>query len=169
MIDPASLAGADAAAAQDLPIDPSALTLANVPVGLIVYFLLFFLGGYLLYGSLFAAVGSAVEQESDAQSLQLPIMIPVILPALFLPFIADNPDAPVSVALSLVPFFSPILMVVRAAATEVPFWQMGLALVLLALGFLGTIWVASRIYRVGILMYGKKATFRDLARWVRTA
>jgi ABC-2 type transport system permease protein len=169
MVDPTALAGADAAAVEDLPIDPSMLTLANVPFDLIVYFLLFFLGGYLLYGSLFAAVGSAVEQESDAQSLQLPIMIPVILPALFLPFIADNPDAPASVALSLVPFFSPILMVVRAAATEVPFWQMGLALVLLALAFIGTIWVASRIYRVGILMYGKKATFRDLARWVRMA
>jgi ABC-2 type transport system permease protein len=169
MIDPAALAGADAAGMSDLPIDPSMLTLANVPLDLVVYFLLFFLGGYLLYGSLFAAVGSAVEQESDAQSLQLPIMIPVILPAVFLPFIADNPDAPISVALSLVPFFSPILMVVRAAATDVPFWQMASALVLLTLGFLGTIWVASRIYRVGILMYGKKATFRDLARWVRTA
>lgn len=169
MVDPTALAGADAAAVEDLPIDPSMLTLANVPFDLIVYFLLFFLGGYLLYGSLFAAVGSAVEQESDAQSLQLPIMIPVILPALFLPFIADNPDAPASVALSLVPFFSPILMVVRAAATEVPFWQMGLSLVLLALAFIGTIWVASRIYRVGILMYGKKATFKDLARWVRYA
>jgi len=169
MVDPTALAGADAAAVEDLPIDPSMLTLSNVPFDLIVYFLLFFLGGYLLYGSLFAAVGSAVEQESDAQSLQLPIMIPVILPALFLPFIADNPDAPASIALSLVPFFSPILMVVRAAATEVPFWQMGLSLVLLALAFIGTIWVASRIYRVGILMYGKKATFKDLARWVRYA
>ena len=169
-VDPAAMAGADAVAtAQDLPFDPALLSLSNVPFDLIVYFLLFFLGGYLLYGSLFAAVGSAVEQESDAQSLQLPIMIPVILPAIFLPFIADNPDAPMSVALSLVPFFSPILMVVRAAATEVPFWQMALALALLALAFIGTIWVASRIYRVGILMYGKKATVRDLARWVRYA
>jgi ABC-2 type transport system permease protein len=169
-VDPAALAGADAVAqADDLPFDPSLLSLSNVPFDLIVYFLLFFLGGYLLYGSLFAAVRSAVEQESDAQSLQLPIMIPVILPAIFLPFIADNPDAPMSVALSLIPFFSPILMVVRAAATEVPFWQMGAALALLALAFVGTIWLASRIYRVGILMYGKKATFRDLARWVRTA
>ena len=170
MLDPAALAGADAVAgASELPFDPALLTLSNVPFSLIVYFLLFFLGGYLLYGSLFAAVGSAVEQESDAQSLQLPILVPVILPALFLPFIADNPDAPVSVVLSLVPFFSPILMVVRAAATTVPFWQMALSLVLLALAFVGTIWLASRVYRVGILMYGKKATFRDLARWVRTA
>src|SRR5690606_11122283 len=110
MLDPAALAGADAVAgASELPFDPALLTLSNVPFSLIVYFLLFFLGGYLLYGSLFAAIGSAVEQESDAQSLQLPILVPVILPALFLPFIADNPDAPVSVILSLVPFFSPIL------------------------------------------------------------
>jgi len=170
MVDPASLAGADTlGGAEELPFDPSLLSLSSVPFSLVVYFLLFFLGGYLLYGSLFAAIGSAVEQESDAQSLQMPILIPVILPALFLPFIADNPDAPASVVLSLVPFFSPILMVVRAAATAVPFWQMALSLVLLALAFVGTIWLASRIYRVGILMYGKKATFRDLARWVRTA
>ena len=139
------------------------------PVSLFVYFVLFFLGGYLLYASLFAAVGSAVESESDAQSLQAPIMIPVILPAVFLPFIADNPDAPLSVVLSLVPLFSPILMPVRAAATAVPFWQMAASLLLLAAGFVATIWVAARIYRVGILMYGKKASFRDLARWVRTA
>ena len=167
-VDPAMLAAAEGPG-QELPFDPSGLTLGDVPFGLIVYFLLFFLGGYLLYGSLFAAVGSAVEQESDAQSLQMPILIPVILPAVFLPFIADNPDAPASVALSLVPFFSPILMVVRAAATDVPFWQMALALTLLAASFVGTIWLASRIYRVGILMYGKKASFRDLARWVRYA
>ena len=172
LVDPASLAqpGAlDAAQMQDLPFDPTMFSLSNIPFSLIVYFLLFFLGGYLLYGSLFAAIGSAVEQESDAQSLQLPILVPVIMPALFLPFIADNPDAPMSVALSLVPFFSPILMIVRAAATDVPFWQMALSLVLLAAAFIGTIWLASRIYRVGILMYGKKATFRDLLRWVRYA
>jgi ABC-2 type transport system permease protein len=169
MVDPATLAGAEAAEMQDLPFDPSSLSLSDIPFDLIAYFLLFFLGGYLLYGSLFAAVGSAVEQESDAQSLQAPILIPVILPALFLPFIADNPDAPMSVLLSLIPFFSPILMVVRAAATDVPFWQMAAALALLAAAFVGTIWIASRIYRVGILMYGKKASFRDLARWVRYA
>ena len=97
VVDPAALAGGDAAAMQELPFDPAALRVSDIPFGLIVYFLLFFIGGYLLYGSLFAAVGSAVEQESDAQSLQMPILIPVILPALFLPFIADNPDAPMSV------------------------------------------------------------------------
>ncbi len=169
MVDPTTLAGTEGAEMQELPFDPSNFSLADIPFDLIAYFLLFFLGGYLLYGSLFAAVGSAVEQESDAQSLQAPILIPVILPALFLPFIADNPDAPASVVLSLIPFFSPILMVVRAAATDVPFWQMALALGLLAAAFIATIWLASRIYRVGILMYGKKASFKDLARWVRYA
>jgi ABC-2 type transport system permease protein len=139
------------------------------PVSVFVYFLLYFIGGYLLYASLFAAVGSAVESESDAQSLQAPIMVPVILPALFLPFIADNPEAPLSVALSLFPLFSPILMPVRIASVSPPFWEIAASLVLLALGFVAAIWLAARIYRVGILMYGKKASFRDLARWARTA
>ncbi len=166
--DPAAMAptGAEAEAMEEVS---GMLDIPMPPASLFVYFLLFFLGGYLLYASLFAAVGSAVESESDAQSLQTPIMIPVILPAIFLPFIADNPDAPLSVALSLVPLFSPILMPVRAAATAVPFWQIALSLALLVAGFVAAVWLAARIYRVGILMYGKKATFRDLARWARTA
>jgi ABC-2 type transport system permease protein len=144
-------------------------SIALPPVSLFVYFILFFIGGYLLYASLFAAVGSAVESESDAQSLQLPITIPVILPALFLPFIADAPEAPLAVLLSLFPLFSPILMPVRIAAGAAPFWQIFASLALLALAFVGAIWVASRIYRVGILMYGKKASFADLFRWARYA
>ncbi len=134
-----------------------------------VYFILFFLGGYLLYASLFAAVGSAVESESDAQSLQLPITIPVVMPALFLPFIADNPESSTSILLSLVPLFSPILMPVRIAADAAAGWEIVAALVLLAATFVGAIWLASRIYRVGILMYGKKASFGDMVRWVRYA
>lgn len=136
---------------------------------LFVYFLVFFLGGYLLYASLFAAVGSAVENEADAQSLQVPIMIPVILPALFLPFIADNPEAPLSIGLSLVPLFSPILMPVRLAGGTVAAWEIVASIGLLVLAFLGAIWLAARIYRVGILMYGKKGSFADMARWVRQA
>jgi ABC-2 type transport system permease protein len=139
------------------------------PVSLFLSFILYFIGGYLLYASLFAAVGSAVETEADAQSLQMPITIPVILPALFLPFIADNPEAPLAVALSLVPFFSPILMPVRIAGGATAPWEVVASLVLLVAAFLGAIWLAARIYRVGILMYGKKASFRDLIRWVRYA
>lgn len=169
LVDPAAMQVPDATASEELQELAALTSLRLPPVSLLVYFVLFFLGGYLLYASLFAAIGSAVESESDAQSLQAPIMIPVILPALFLPFIADNPDAPASVVLSIFPLFSPVLMPVRAAATSVPFWQMAASLVLLAIAFVGTIWLASRIYRVGILMYGKKASLRDLARWVRTA
>lgn len=139
------------------------------PLSLFVYFIVFFVGGYLLYAGLFAAVGSAVESESDAQSLQVPIMIPAILPMLFLPFIIDNPEAPLAVVLSLIPVFSPVLMPVRIAVGVAAGWEIAASVLLLAAAFLGTIWLAARIYRVGILMYGKKATFRDLARWVRHA
>jgi ABC-2 type transport system permease protein len=139
------------------------------PLALFAYFVLFFFGGYLLYASLFAAVGSAVESEADAQSLQVPITIPAIVPILLLPLVADNPDSTVALILSLIPFFSPVLMPVRIAAGAAPFWEIAAALALLALAFIAAIWLASRIYRVGILMYGKKATFRDLARWARYA
>ena len=139
------------------------------PLALFSYFVLYFFGGYLLYASLFAAVGSAVESEADAQSLQVPITIPAIVPIILLPLVADNPESTIAVVLSLIPFFSPVLMPVRIAAAAAPFWQIALSLALLALFFVGAIWLAARIYRVGILMYGKKATFRDLARWARYA
>jgi ABC-2 type transport system permease protein len=156
----------------ELPFDPEelpALVGRLLTPGLLLAFVGFFLGGYLLFSSLFAAVGSAVEQESDAQTLQLPLMLPIILPIFFLPGVLAAPDSALSLFLSLFPFSSPILMVVRMAATEVPMWQVLLAFVLLIAAFVGMIALAARVYRVGILMYGKRATFRDLWRWVRTA
>ena len=166
---PAAAGGAAAAgAAADLPVDPAALAAAFSP-GLLGAFVLFFAGGYLLYSSVFAAVGSAVDQESDAQTLQVPVMIPIILPMLFLPYVLDQPDAPLSVFLSLFPFSSPVLMVVRMSVSVVPVWEVVLSLALLTAAFVGAVWVASRIYRVGILMVGKKATLSDLWRWARTA
>jgi ABC-2 type transport system permease protein len=156
----------------ELPFDPEelpALLGRLLSPALLVAFVGFFLGGYLLYSSLFAAVGSAVESESDAQTLQLPIMLPVILPVFFLPSVLAAPDSGLSVFLSLFPFSSPILMVVRMAASEVPLWEVLLAFLLLIAAFVGMIALAARIYRVGILMYGKRATFRDLWRWMRTA
>ena len=158
--------------ASDLPFNPDdlpAMLGSLLSPGLLLAFVAFFLGGYLLFSSLFAAVGSAVDQESDAQSLQLPIMMPIILPVFFLPSVLTAPDAPLSVILSLFPFSSPILMVVRMAATDVPAWQVLLAFALLIATFVAVIAAAARIYRVGILMYGKKATLRDLWRWMRTA
>lgn len=148
--------------------DPAALP-ALVTPGLMAAFVLFFLGGYLLFAGLFAAVGSMVDQEADAQSLQVPLMLPIMLPLLFLGYVADQPDAPLSVFLSLFPVSSPVLMVVRMTVSEVPAWEVALSLGILAAGFVGVIWLASRVYRVGILMTGKKATFADLWRWMRTA
>src|SRR5690606_12967316 len=130
-----------------------------------VWFILFFLGGYLLYASLFAAVGSSVEHQQDAQGLMMPVTILIIIPIMFITVLVESPDTPLAVVLSMIPFFSPILMVVRLAVTSVPFWQVGTAFLLLCLTFVGTVWVCGRIYRVGILMYGKKPTLRDLARW----
>lgn len=164
----APAAAAPGGAPADLPMDPGMVAGVLSP-GLLVSFVLYFFGGYLLYSALFAAVGSAVDQESDAQSLQAPVVLPIMLPVLFLGVVAGDPDTPLSVFLSLFPLTSPILMVVRMAVTDVPAWQVGLSLAILAASFVGVIALAARIYRVGILMYGKKATFRDLWRWMRTA
>jgi ABC-2 type transport system permease protein len=152
----------------EAPFGPEAVG-AIVDPGLLVAFVLFFLGGYLLYSSLFAAVGSAVDQESDAQSLQTVVILPIMIPLLFLSFVASDPDGGLGVFLSLFPLTSPILMVVRMAVTDVPVWQVALALALLAAAFVGMIALAARVYRVGILMYGKKPSLAELWRWVRTA
>jgi ABC-2 type transport system permease protein len=169
LIGPLLLAASGEVAGAENGLDAGLAALQLPPLSLFVYFVLFFLGGYLLYASLFAAVGSAVENEGDAQSLQVPITIPVILPVLFLPFIAESPEAPFAIILSLIPLFSPVLMPVRIAAGAAAFPEILASLLLLGAGFIGAIWVAARIYRVGILMYGKRATFRDMARWARHA
>jgi ABC-2 type transport system permease protein len=153
-------------ASQQAMMDAAGVTVPTIPLDLVVWFILFFLGGFLLYAALFAAVGSAVEQQQDAQSLLLPVMFPLILPILFLVFIIESPNATASIVMSMIPFFSPILMVLRAAITTVPVWEIATAFVLLIGTFIGMIWVAGRIYRVGILSYGKTPGFRELAKWV---
>ena len=158
--------GAAPDASQQAVAEAAGASLPTIPLDLVIWFVLFFLGGFLLYAALFAAVGSAVEQQQDAQNLLLPVMTPLIVPILFLFFIIQSPNATVSVVMSLIPFFSPILMVLRAAIANVPLWEIGLAFGLLMATFVGMIWVAGRIYRVGILSYGKTPGFREIARWV---
>ncbi|MDX1547050.1 MAG: ABC transporter permease [Rhodothermales bacterium] len=145
------------------------ITIPRIPAAVFVWFVLFFLGGYLLYASLFAAVGSAVENQQEAQGLLLPIVFLVLVPLFLMPVVLEGPNTPLSVGLSLVPFFSPILMVVRVAVAAVPWWQVVASYLLLIGGFVGSVWFSSRIYRVGILMYGKKPSLRELARWFRQA
>lgn len=132
-------------------------------------FIMFFIFGYLIYSAMFAAIGSAVDNEQDAAQLQFPVTIPVIIPMLLLGKVVADPNATLSVVTSMIPLFSPILMMVRIAITDVPLWQSLGSVVLMILTFLGLIWVSARIYRVGILMYGKKPTFGELFKWIRAA
>ena len=134
-----------------------------------VFFVIYFLLGYLLYSTLFAGIGSAVEQQQDAQSLTLPVMMPIIVSIVFLQAVIEAPNSMLSVVLSLIPFTAPIPMVVRVAMIDVPIWQLALSLTLLAGTFVGAIWVSSRIYRVGILSYGKKPSLKEIIKWMRYA
>lgn len=134
-------------------------------VKIILLFIFYFLGGYLLYGALFAAIGSAVDTPADAQQFMFPIMLPVIigLMGLFM-FVFKDPNGSVSFWLSIIPFTSPIVMMGRVGF-GVPVWEIALSMALLATGFVFTIWLAGRIYRVGILMHGTKVNYKVLAKW----
>ncbi|MBL7859449.1 MAG: ABC transporter permease [Cyclobacteriaceae bacterium] len=140
--------------------------MSQIPFGYIIsVFLFFFLGGYLLYGALFAAVGSAVDSPAEAQQFMFPITIPLLISYFGLfTFTLQDPHGTVSVWLSIIPFTSPIAMMGRIGF-GVPDWQLALSMVSLVAGFILTTWAAGRIYRVGILMHGTKINYRVLAKW----
>jgi ABC-2 type transport system permease protein len=135
--------------------------------GVLGFFIVCFFAGYFLYASLFAAVGAMCSTEEEAQQVQIPVAMLVVIPIIFLMPTLDNPDAPSTVALSLFPFFSPILMFARVAAGDAPAWQATLSVVLMLGTLAVTAWVAGRIYRTGILMQGKRPTLPELWRWIR--
>ncbi|RDV17102.1 ABC transporter permease [Pontibacter diazotrophicus] len=140
---------------------------ANLNIALIFgCFLFYFLGGYLLYGSLFGAIGAAVDNETDTQQFMMPITIPLII-AFIMSYsvVLKNPDGPVAFWMSIIPLTSPIVMMVRVPF-GVPAWELLLSMALLIAGFIFTTWIASRIYRVGILMYGKKINYKELSKWL---
>jgi ABC-2 type transport system permease protein len=142
----------------------NALSSINFPL-LIGAFLFYFLGGYLLYGALFAAIGAAVDGESDTQQFMLPITIPLILSIVVSQSILQNPESSLAFWFSMIPFTSPVVMMVR-----IPFgievWELLLSMSFMIIGFLFTTWIASRIYRTGILMYGKKVSWKELGKWL---
>ena len=142
-------------------------TLAGLNIGqMIIYFLVFFILGYLLYASLFAAIGSAVENEGDSNQLQLPVTVPLMI-AYFIALYAFNaPDSNIAFWGSLIPFTSPIVMLARIPF-GVPFWEIIVSIILLLLTTVACAWVSAKIYKVGILMYGKKTTFKDLWKWLK--
>jgi ABC-2 type transport system permease protein len=136
-------------------------------LNLVIMFLLFFVGGYLLYASLYAAIGAAVDSETDTQQFLLPILMPLII-AVYVGFftVFDNPHGTVSQVFSFIPFTSPVVMLMRIPF-GVPLWQQILSVVILFATFIGTVWFAAKIYRVGILMYGKKASYKELIKWLK--
>lgn len=134
-------------------------------VTILGFFLFFFLGGYLLYAALFAAIGSAVDNEADTQQFMLPITVPLILSLILIPYIINNPEGSLVFWVSIIPLTSPIAMMARIPF-GVPYMDLALSVLLLVLGFVGTTWLAGRIYRTGILMYGKKVNYRELWKWI---
>ena len=167
-VDPANMDLPDTATQTEI-LDAVGFQVPDLGPEVFVFFVIYFLLGYLLFSTLFAGIGSAVEQQQDAQSLMLPIMMPIIISIVFLQAVIEAPNSGLSVALSLIPFTSPIPMVVRVAMIDVPIWQLGLSLLLLTGTFVGAVWVSSRIYRVGILSYGKKPSLREIMKWMRYA
>lgn len=140
--------------------------LQTIPVGKVLFcFIFYFLAGYLLYSALFAAVGSAVDSETETQQFMFPITLPLLFTyMLSVTILFRAPDSPLAVWLSIIPFTSPVAMMLRMPF-GVPDWQLYLSMALLIIGFLFTTYIAARIYRVGILMYGKKASYKELVKW----
>ena len=144
------------------------MDIARLPIGtLIVSFLIFFIGGYFLYSSIYAAIGAAVDNETDTQQFMFPIIIPLML-AMYVGFFAviENPHGTVSVVFSHIPLTSPIVMLMRIPF-GVPWWEILISMLLLFATFALVVWFAAKIYRVGILMYGKKPTYKELYKWLK--
>ncbi|MDG1710500.1 MAG: ABC transporter permease [Schleiferiaceae bacterium] len=138
----------------------------NIPK-LIGFFIFYWLGGYLLYGALFAAAGSAVDAEADTQQFMIPLTVPLLITLMLATPMMQEPNGTLAVWLSLIPFSSPLAMMIRLPFGGVQTYEIALSMLLLIIGFLGTTWISAKIYRVGILTYGKKASYKDLYKWLR--
>jgi ABC-2 type transport system permease protein len=132
-------------------------------------FVVFYLLGFFFYASLYASIGAAVNTVQEAQSFVFPVMLPIILAMVCWPAVMQSPDGPLAFTVSMIPGMSPVIMFLRIVVLTPPMWQVLLSIALLVLGILGVVWMAARVYRVGILMYGKRPTFPEIMRWVRRA
>lgn len=153
--------------ATEMAANPAIFEIPSIEASLIIYFIIFFILGFFIYSSLFAAIGSAVDSETDTQQFMFPVMIPIMISYFILFRLVEAPDSSLAVISSIIPFFSPILMVARIAITDVPFWQIGLSIILMIGTFFATIWLSAKIYSVGILSYGKSAGFKELWKWIK--
>jgi ABC-2 type transport system permease protein len=144
-----------------------AISNANFSIETGLYFLVFFLLGYLLYSSMFASIGSIVNSEQEAQQIQFFVMMPIMLSFFFSLYAINSPSDPKSVFVSLIPFATPMVMYTRIVAEMPPIWQVVLSICLTAFSALFVTWLSSRIYRVGVLMYGKRPTLPEIVKWIR--
>jgi ABC-2 type transport system permease protein len=143
--------------------------ISSLPLGVIAFaFLFYFIFGYLFYGALFAAIGSAVDSETEVQQFTLPVSLPLVFSLIITQSaIGTSPNGPLIKWLSVIPFSSPVAMVARIPFLDQSnYWQLGVSMLVLILSFIGATWIASRIYRTGILMYGKKASWKEILRWL---
>ena len=159
--------GAALAQTNDLPAQ-ILMEIFQLPMtNLVVMFFLFFIGGYLLYASLYAAIGAAVDSETDTQQFMIPIIMPLIIAVYVGVFtVIEDPHGTVSQVFSFIPLTSPVVMLMRIPF-GVPLWEQIVSVVLLFTTFIGTVWFAAKIYRVGILMYGKKPSYKELLKWLK--
>lgn len=139
----------------------------KIPPILFVYFVTFFVLGYFLYATLYAMVGAMVSSEEDAQQAQMPVTLVIVVPMMLFGMVMANPNSGASIALSLIPFFAPTLMMMRIAVINPPVWQILLSMAIMVVTILACTWLAAKIYRVGILMYGKRPSLAELGRWLR--
>jgi ABC-2 type transport system permease protein len=142
------------------------IELPDVSWLVLVSFVVFFLLGYFLYAAMYAAVGAAVNTIQEAQHLVFPVLMPLVLGVMFFPAVLQSPDSTLSTVLSLIPLLTPLIMFLRITVVAPPAWQIALSILLTLASIAAIAWVAARIYRVGILMYGKRPTFPEIVRWV---
>ena len=147
--------------------EAAGLQIPTIPAYIFVYFIIFFILGYFLYGTMYAGIGSMVNNEKEAQQLVMPVTMFLVIPIMLMMFVVRSPDSSVSVVLSLIPFFAPILMLLRISVLQPPFTQIAASILLLILTTVLMIWVSAKIYRVGILMYGKRPGFAEIIKWMR--
>jgi ABC-2 type transport system permease protein len=145
------------------------LTLPTISLATLGFFVLFFVLGYFLYSTMYAGIGAMVNSEQEAQQLMIPVGLFIVVPILIMTYIITNPGSDASVILSLVPFFAPIIMLARIVVEMPPLWQIVACVGLMVLTTLGMTWLVGRIYRVGILMYGKRPTLPEIIKWIKYA
>ncbi|MEO0404282.1 MAG: ABC transporter permease, partial [Bacteroidota bacterium] len=172
----ATVDGAGASAIAPAPVDFQTYLASNENLSFITrinwglmltMFVIFFIGGFMLYGSMFASIGAAVDSETDTQQFMLPVMIPLFFSYMISIMSINNPEGFSAKLFSFIPFSSPIVMMTRTPLNSTNWWELALSVALLIITCIFMIWIAGKIYRTGILMYGKKVSYKEIWKWIK--